>query len=95
MTVPNIPLLFGNCGAEYHRSDLLFPGTHLKVFWESSYTREFFYNWEMTKLNPRRIPSSLSHDAGWKCLSAATGTRWASRSRTSPTRRSSTTTMCP
>ena len=64
MTVPNIPYLFGNFGAEYHRSDILFGGTYLKVFWESSYTHEFFYNWEMTKLNPRRIPSSFTHDAG-------------------------------
>ena len=64
MKVPNIPWLFSNFGVEYHKEDLFAKGTYFKVFWESSYTHEFFYNWEMSKLNPRRIPSTFTHDAG-------------------------------
>jgi outer membrane cobalamin receptor len=64
MKVPNIPWLFSNFGAEYHKEDLFAKGTYFKVFWESSYTNEFTYNWEMSKLNPRTIPSVFTHDAG-------------------------------
>ncbi|ACF13452.1 TonB-dependent receptor plug [Chloroherpeton thalassium ATCC 35110] len=64
MKVPNIPWLFGNFGIEYHRENVLGAGTFLKLFLESSYTHEYFYNWEISKRNPRRIPTNFSHDVG-------------------------------
>jgi outer membrane receptor protein involved in Fe transport len=64
MRKPHIPWLFSNFGAEYHKEDLLLKNSYFKLFWESSYTHEFFYDWEMTKLNPFRVPTSFTHDAG-------------------------------
>lgn len=64
MKVPNIPWLFGNFGIEYHKENLLGSGSFLKLFLESSYTHEYFYNWEISKRNPRRIPTNFSHDVG-------------------------------
>lgn len=64
MRKPHIPWLFANFGGEYHRENVFFNNDYFKIFLESSYTHEFFYNWEMTKLNPRRVPTSLTHDAG-------------------------------
>jgi len=67
MRTPNLPWCFSNFGAEYHKEDLFLKDTFFKCFWTSSYTHEFFYNWEMSKLNSRRIPTSFTHDAGIEC----------------------------
>lgn len=64
MKIPNIPWLFANFGIEYRKNDLFFKQSFFKIFWESSYTHEFFYNWEMTKINPKAIPASFTHDMG-------------------------------
>ena len=64
MKAPHKPWFFSNFGAEYHKENVFMDDTFLKVFWESSYTYEFFYNWELTKVNPRRVPTSFTHDAG-------------------------------
>ena len=60
---PNIPYLFANFGAEYHR-DQLFKNWHIKAFWDGKFTEEFFYFWELTELQKRRIPRSFVNDIG-------------------------------
>ena len=63
LRLPNIPYLFANFGAEYHR-DQLFKNWHIKAFWEGKFTDEFFYFWELTELQKRRIPRSFVNDIG-------------------------------
>ena len=55
LRLPNIPYLFANFGAEYH-SDRLFKNWYVKAFWDGKFTEEFFYFWELTELQKRRIP---------------------------------------
>ena len=59
----NIPYLFANFGAEYH-SDRLFKNWYVKAFWDGKFTEEFFYFWELTELQKRRIPRSFVYDIG-------------------------------
>lgn len=63
MRVPNIPYLFANFGAEYH-SDNLLKNWHIKAFWDGKFTEEFFYFWELTEQQKRRIPRSFTNDIG-------------------------------
>ena len=63
LRLPNIPYLFANFGAEYH-SDRLFKNWYVKAFWDGKFTEEFFYFWELTKLQKRRIPRSFVNDIG-------------------------------
>ena len=63
MRVPNIPYLFANFGAEYH-SDNLLKNWHVKAFWDGKFTEEFFYFWELTEQQKRRIPRSFTNDIG-------------------------------
>lgn len=64
MILPNIPYLFANFGAEYHSNKLLGKNWYVKVFWDSKFTEEYFYFWEMTNLDKRRIPLSWINDVG-------------------------------
>ena len=63
LRLPNIPYLFANFGAEYHR-DQLFKNWHIKAFWDGKFTDEFFYFWELTELQKRHIPRSFVNDIG-------------------------------
>ena len=63
LRLPNIPYLFANFGAEYH-SDNLLKNWYVKAFWEGKFTEEFFYFWELTELQKRRIPRSFVNDIG-------------------------------
>ena len=63
LRLPNIPYLFANFGAEYH-SDRLFKNWYVKAFWDGKFTEEFFYFWELTELQKRRIPRSFVNDFG-------------------------------
>ena len=63
LRLPNIPYLFANFGAEYH-SDQLLKNWYVKAFWDGKFTEEFFYFWELTELQKRRIPRSFVNDIG-------------------------------
>ena len=64
MRVPNIPYFYYNFGVELHKEDLFGPGQFAKIFWEGNYVEEFFYAWEMTKRQKRRIPSCFQQMLG-------------------------------
>lgn len=63
LRLPNIPYLFANFGAEYH-SDQLFKNCFAKIFWDGKFTEEYYYFWELTNLQKRRIPRSFTNDVG-------------------------------
>lgn len=64
LRLPNIPYFFTNFGAEYHSDKLLGKDWFFKVFWDGQFTDEFFYSWELSKHQSRRIPSSFVNDLG-------------------------------
>ncbi|WP_329904924.1 TonB-dependent receptor [Porphyromonas pogonae] len=61
--MPNIPYLMGNAGVEIHKQNL-FGGTeqNTRIMLDGSYTHEYFYDFEVSKLQERKIPSSLLLD---------------------------------
>lgn len=64
LTVPNIPTLYMNFGAEFHMGDLLFRDDFFKVYWLANYTDEYYYSWKVSNKQDRTIPSSFSQDLG-------------------------------
>lgn len=64
MRLPNIPYFFTNFGVEYHAANLFGENQYSKIFWDSRFTEEFFYNWEMSNRQHRRIPRTFIHDFG-------------------------------
>ena len=64
LRVPNLPYLFGNFGFEYHSENLFGSGHFTKIYWDSQFTEEFFYNWQVSQKQDRIIPSSFIHDIG-------------------------------
>ena len=62
--VPNIPWFYCNFGVELHKEDFFGPGQFGKVFWEGGYVEEFFYAWEMSRYQRRRIPSCFQQTVG-------------------------------
>lgn len=62
--IPNIPFLLGNTGVEFHRANLFGgKGHNTRLNIDASYVHEYFYDFEMSTLQTRRIPSSLTFDA--------------------------------
>ena len=65
--MPNIPYLMGNIGVEFHRENL-FGGTGqtTRIFLDYAFVEEYYYDFEMTKLDKRRIPRSMTFDWGFE-----------------------------
>ncbi len=64
LRVPHIPWFFMNFGLELHEEDILGKDQFGKLFWEGSYVREYYYGWEMTSRQKRRIPSTFEQTVG-------------------------------
>ena len=65
--MPNIPWLMANAGLEFHKENL-FGGTghNTRLFADMSFIEEYFYDFELTKNEKRRIPRSLTFDLGFE-----------------------------
>ena len=65
MRMPNTPYLMANAGVEFHKENL-FGGEKMntRISLDGSFIEEYFYGFEMSKFQERRIPRSLSFDAG-------------------------------
>ena len=63
--MPNIPYLYANAGFELHKENL-FGGEkqNSKLYFESSFVEEFFYDFEQSVFQERRIPQSISYNMG-------------------------------
>ena len=63
--MPNIPYLLANLGLELHKENL-FGGKdqNSRFLVDASYIHEYFYDFEMSKYQDRKIPTSLTFDAG-------------------------------
>src|SRR3712207_278611 len=62
--IPNIPYLMGNFGAEFHKENL-FGGKqqNTRVLLDASYIHQYYYDFEMSANQDRKIPTSFTMDA--------------------------------
>ena len=63
--MPNIPYILANFGAEIHHENL-FGGKHqnTRLLADAQYVHEYFYDFEMSKYQDRKIPTSFTIDLG-------------------------------
>ena len=63
--MPNIPYFLANAGIELHKENL-FGGRaqNSRLLVDASYIHEYFYDFEMSKYQDRKIPTSFTIDAG-------------------------------
>ena len=65
--MPNIPWLMSNAGLEFHKENLFGgKGQNTRLFADMSFIEEYFYDFELTKNEKRRIPRSLTFDLGFE-----------------------------
>lgn len=64
LRIPNMPWLFGSMILEFHRTDLFGAMQRSRFFHELDYTEEYFYAFEMSQNQDRRIPRTLTHTVG-------------------------------
>lgn len=65
--MPNIPYLMANAGMEFHRENLFGgSGQNTRVFADVAFVEEYFYDFELTQLQKRRIPRSTTIDIGFE-----------------------------
>lgn len=65
--MPNIPYLMANAGLEFHRENLFGGmGQNTRLFADVAFVEEYYYDFEMTQLQKRRIPRSTTIDIGFE-----------------------------
>ncbi len=65
MKMPNIPSLMANAGLEFHKANLFGGrGMNTRITIDGSFIEEYYYDFELSSLQERRIPRSLSFDMG-------------------------------
>ena len=65
--MPNIPYLMANTGMEFHRENLFGgSGQNTRLFADVAFVEEYFYDFELTQLQKRRIPRSTTIDIGFE-----------------------------
>jgi len=63
--IPNIPYLYANAGFELHKENLFGgKGQNSRFFADCSFVEEYFYDFEQSRYQERRIPSSFTINAG-------------------------------
>ena len=65
--MPNIPYFMANGGLEFHKENLFGgKGQNTRFFADASFVEEYFYDFELTKNEKRRIPRSFTVDLGFE-----------------------------
>lgn len=63
--MPNIPYFMANAGAEFHRENLFGgKGQNTRLFADLAFVEEYFYDFEFTSYDKRRIPRNTTLDLG-------------------------------
>ena len=63
--IPNVPYLMGNFGVELHKENLFGgKGQNTRLLFDASYVHQYFYDFEMSIYQDRKIPTSFTMDAG-------------------------------
>jgi len=64
LRIPNVPYLLGNFGVELHRENVFGgKGQNTRLLLDGSYVHEYFYDFEVSKYQERKIPTSFTLDA--------------------------------
>ena len=64
MRIPNVPYLLANFGAELHKENLFGGrGQNTRLLFDASYIHQYFYDFEVSKYQERKIPTSMTMDA--------------------------------
>ncbi len=62
--IPNVPYMMANCGLELHgRNWFGGQGQNTRVLLDASYIHQYFYDFELSRYQDRKIPTSLTCDA--------------------------------
>lgn len=62
--IPNVPYLLANFGAELHKENLFGgSGQNTRLLFDASYIHQYFYDFEVSKYQERKIPTSITMDA--------------------------------
>lgn len=65
LRLPNQPFLYGNYGAELLIPSRVLGGVvQFRVYYDANYVNEFFYDYEVSVNQRRRIPTYLNHNLG-------------------------------
>lgn len=65
--MPNIPYFMSNAGLEFHKENLFGgKGQNTRFFADMSFIEEYYYDFELTKNEKRRIPRSTTLDLGFE-----------------------------
>ena len=65
--MPNIPYFMANAGLEFPKENLFGGnGQNTRFFADASFVEEYFYDFELTKNEKRRIPRSFTFDLGFE-----------------------------
>jgi outer membrane receptor protein involved in Fe transport len=62
--LPNVPKQYGNIGVEFKVLGLIRSDAMFKLFWETSWVDEYYYGWELSRYQDRKIDEQFSHTAG-------------------------------
>ena len=67
MRMPNIPFFMANAGVEFHKENLFGGrGQNTRLFADLSFIDEYFYDFEITENEKRRIPRSTTLDLSFE-----------------------------
>ena len=62
--IPNVPYMMANCGLELHGKNWFGgQGQNTRVLLDASYIHQYFYDFELSRYQDRKIPTSLTCDA--------------------------------
>lgn len=64
LRIPNLPYLYGGLSAEVYRNDFFGKDSRAKLFYEGLFTEEYFFAFEVSQRQERRIPRALTHTLG-------------------------------
>jgi len=63
-TVPNLPMRFASGGLEWHdRLPEMWNGVYT-LFWEGYWSDEYFYGWELSRYQEKRVKAQTQHTLG-------------------------------
>ncbi len=62
--IPNVPYMMANCGLELHGKNWFGgKGQNTRILLDASYIHQYFYDFELSRYQDRKIPTSLTCDA--------------------------------
>jgi outer membrane receptor protein involved in Fe transport len=64
--LPNVPKQYANFGIEFKTLGLLRSDSLFKLFWETGWVDEYYYGWELSRHQERKIEAQITHTAGFE-----------------------------